>query len=161
METVLIRDPGWRQFGSGIWDGDSSDPASGMGKSRIRDKYPGSATLYYILKMCVCAGDEYTWLEYARKPSRRDIGSRMLYRDAHMTGWAYKADSATKKFLNTCFACLALYQNFQNFKINNFFYLFGSLTSITGDTVRTKEKVSVSSRRIRFIMYKNGLNCYF
>ena len=22
--------------------------------------------------------------------SRRDIGSRMLYRDAHMTGWAYK-----------------------------------------------------------------------
>jgi hypothetical protein len=89
------RDPGWRQFGSGIWDGDSSDPASGMGKSWIRDKYPGSATMFYILKMCVCAGDEYTWLEYARKPSRRDIGSRMLYRDAHMTGWAYKADSAT------------------------------------------------------------------
>ena len=23
-------------------------------------------------------------------PLRRDIGSRMLYRDAHMTGWAYK-----------------------------------------------------------------------
>ena len=22
--------------------------------------------------------------------SRRDIGSRMLYRDAHKTGWAYK-----------------------------------------------------------------------
>lgn len=35
-------------------------------------------------------GEEYTWLEYARKPSRRDIGSRLLYRDAHMTGWAYK-----------------------------------------------------------------------
>jgi protein phosphatase 1H len=35
-------------------------------------------------------GDEYTWLEYIRKPVRRDIGSRMLYRDAHMTGWAYK-----------------------------------------------------------------------
>lgn len=35
-------------------------------------------------------GEEYTCLEYARKPTRRDIGSRMLYRDAHMTGWAYK-----------------------------------------------------------------------
>jgi len=35
-------------------------------------------------------GQEYTWLEYARRPVRRDIGSRMLYRDAHMTGWAYK-----------------------------------------------------------------------
>jgi hypothetical protein len=55
---------------------------------------------YYILQMCVCAGDEYTWLEYARKPSRRDIGSRMLYRDAHMTGWAYKADSATSRVLH-------------------------------------------------------------
>jgi len=35
-------------------------------------------------------GAEYTWLEYVRRPTRRDIGSRMLYRDAHMTGWAYK-----------------------------------------------------------------------
>jgi serine/threonine protein phosphatase PrpC len=35
-------------------------------------------------------GQEYTWLEYLRRPARRDIGSRMLYRDAHMTGWAYK-----------------------------------------------------------------------
>jgi len=35
-------------------------------------------------------GQEYTWLEYIRRPTRRDIGSRMLYRDAHMTGWAYK-----------------------------------------------------------------------
>jgi hypothetical protein len=33
METVRIRDLGWRQFGSG------------MEKSRIRDKHPGSATL--------------------------------------------------------------------------------------------------------------------
>jgi hypothetical protein len=32
METVRIRDPGWRQFGSGIRDGDSSDPGSGNGK---------------------------------------------------------------------------------------------------------------------------------
>jgi hypothetical protein len=31
--TVRIRDPGWRQFGSG------------MEKSRIRDKHSGSATL--------------------------------------------------------------------------------------------------------------------
>jgi hypothetical protein len=29
----------------GIRDGDSSDPGSGMEKSRIRDKHPGSATL--------------------------------------------------------------------------------------------------------------------
>jgi hypothetical protein len=33
-------DPGWRQFGSGIRDGKKSDPGSG-----IRDKHPGSATL--------------------------------------------------------------------------------------------------------------------
>jgi hypothetical protein len=30
---------------SGILKGDSSDPGSGMEKSRIRDKHPGSATL--------------------------------------------------------------------------------------------------------------------
>jgi len=35
-------------------------------------------------------GEEYTWFEYVRKPVRRDVGSRMLFRDAHMTGWAYK-----------------------------------------------------------------------
>ncbi len=35
-------------------------------------------------------GDEYTCLEFCRKPTRRDIGSRIMYRDAHMTGWAYK-----------------------------------------------------------------------
>jgi len=35
-------------------------------------------------------GEEYTHLEYSRRPLRKDIGSRMLYRDAHMTGWAYK-----------------------------------------------------------------------
>jgi hypothetical protein len=33
---MRIRDPGWRQFGSGIRDGKNS---------RIRDKHPGSATL--------------------------------------------------------------------------------------------------------------------
>jgi hypothetical protein len=30
---MQIRDPGWRQFGSLIRDGDSSDPGSGMEKS--------------------------------------------------------------------------------------------------------------------------------
>lgn len=40
-------------------------------------------------------GDEYTCLEYCRKPSRRDIGSRILYRDAFMTGWAYKVVQET------------------------------------------------------------------
>jgi len=35
-------------------------------------------------------GADYGWLEYVRRPTRRDVGSRMLYRDAHMTGWAYK-----------------------------------------------------------------------
>jgi hypothetical protein len=34
---MRIRDPGWRQFGSGIRDGKKSDPRSGMEKSRIRD----------------------------------------------------------------------------------------------------------------------------
>jgi hypothetical protein len=37
---IRIRDPGWRQFGSGIRDGKKSDLGSG-----IRDKHPGSATL--------------------------------------------------------------------------------------------------------------------
>jgi hypothetical protein len=32
METVQIRDPGWKKIGSGI-----------------RDKHPGSATLLYLL----------------------------------------------------------------------------------------------------------------
>jgi hypothetical protein len=34
METVRIRDPGWKKVGSGIRDG----------KSRIRDKHPGYTT---------------------------------------------------------------------------------------------------------------------
>jgi hypothetical protein len=38
---MRIRDPGWRQFGSGIRDGDSADPGSGMEKSRIRDPVSG------------------------------------------------------------------------------------------------------------------------
>ncbi len=34
-----------------IRDGVSSDPGSGMGKSRIRDKHPGSATLDLCLEI--------------------------------------------------------------------------------------------------------------
>jgi hypothetical protein len=37
---MRIRDPGWRQFGSGIR----------IEKSRIRDKHPGSATLVKIVR---------------------------------------------------------------------------------------------------------------
>jgi hypothetical protein len=33
---LRIRDPGWRQFGSGIRDGKKSDSGSGMETSRIR-----------------------------------------------------------------------------------------------------------------------------
>ena len=35
-------------------------------------------------------GSEYTHLDYCRRPMRKDVGKRMLYRDAHMTGWSYK-----------------------------------------------------------------------
>jgi len=35
-------------------------------------------------------GSEYTHLDYCRRPLRKDLGKSMLYRDAHMTGWAYK-----------------------------------------------------------------------
>jgi hypothetical protein len=38
-------DPGWKNVGSGIRDGKNSDSGSGMEKSTIRDKHPGSATL--------------------------------------------------------------------------------------------------------------------
>jgi hypothetical protein len=38
METVRIRDPRWRHFGSRIRDGDSSDPGSKMETVRIRDR---------------------------------------------------------------------------------------------------------------------------
>jgi hypothetical protein len=45
---MRIRDPGWRQFGSG------------MEKSRIRDKHPGSAalksTIMYYLYLCLEPG---------------------------------------------------------------------------------------------------------
>ena len=35
-------------------------------------------------------GNEYTHLDYCRRPLRKDLGKPLLYRDAHMTGWAYK-----------------------------------------------------------------------
>jgi hypothetical protein len=35
-------------------------------------------------------GGEYTHMDYNRRPHQRDLGKRILYRDAHMTGWAYK-----------------------------------------------------------------------
>ncbi|XP_069693404.1 protein phosphatase 1H [Periplaneta americana] len=35
-------------------------------------------------------GGEFTHLDFNRRPSQRDLGKRILYRDAHMTGWAYK-----------------------------------------------------------------------
>jgi hypothetical protein len=42
-------DPGWKNL----------DPGSEMGKNRIRDKHPGSATLSSLyLTVCSCQGDE-------------------------------------------------------------------------------------------------------
>ena len=35
-------------------------------------------------------GGEYSHLDYCRRPMRKDVGKRMLYRDQHMTGWTYK-----------------------------------------------------------------------
>lgn len=38
-------------------------------------------------------GGDYTHLEYERRPTRKDLGHRLLYRDSYMTGWAYKVVS--------------------------------------------------------------------
>lgn len=35
-------------------------------------------------------GNEYTHLQFAKKPSRKDLGKQMLYKDAYMTGWSLK-----------------------------------------------------------------------
>lgn len=35
-------------------------------------------------------GTKYTHLQFARQPTRRDLGKQMLYRDAYMTGWSMK-----------------------------------------------------------------------
>lgn len=36
-------------------------------------------------------GGEFTHLEFARRPVRKDLGKKVLYRDAYMTGWCYKS----------------------------------------------------------------------
>ncbi|XP_071960834.1 protein phosphatase 1H-like isoform X2 [Antedon mediterranea] len=44
-------------------------------------------------------GDEFSRLEYQKRIGRKDIGRKRLYRDAHMTGWAYKTiDEEDLKF---------------------------------------------------------------
>lgn len=35
-------------------------------------------------------GDDFTYLEFIRRPVRADLGKRLLCKDAYMTGWAYK-----------------------------------------------------------------------
>ncbi|CAG2100179.1 unnamed protein product [Medioppia subpectinata] len=35
-------------------------------------------------------GNDFTHLEFVRRPARRDLGKKLLYRDAFMTGWSYK-----------------------------------------------------------------------
>ncbi|KAK7865981.1 hypothetical protein R5R35_009407 [Gryllus longicercus] len=35
-------------------------------------------------------GADFTHLDYCRRPSEKDLGKRILYRDVFMTGWAYK-----------------------------------------------------------------------
>ena len=35
-------------------------------------------------------GSDFTHLEFVRRPARRDLGKKLLCRDAYMTGWTYK-----------------------------------------------------------------------
>ncbi|XP_050699481.1 protein phosphatase 1H-like isoform X2 [Eriocheir sinensis] len=35
-------------------------------------------------------GGEFTHLDFIRRPQRRDLGKRVLFRDHYMSGWAYK-----------------------------------------------------------------------
>lgn len=35
-------------------------------------------------------GNEYTHLQFPKRPTRKDLGKQMLYRDAYMTGWSMK-----------------------------------------------------------------------
>ncbi len=58
---MRIRDPGWRQFGSGIRDGKRSDRGSG-----IQDKHPGSATLAECLKNQSCQKVHHFFLQIGR-----------------------------------------------------------------------------------------------
>lgn len=38
----------------------------------------------------IISGKEFTFREYVRHPKAADLGKRIMYRDAHMKGWAYK-----------------------------------------------------------------------
>ncbi|KAF8768091.1 Protein phosphatase 1H like protein [Argiope bruennichi] len=38
-------------------------------------------------------GGEFTHLEFVRRPARKDLGEKILYRDAFMSGWSYKSIS--------------------------------------------------------------------
>lgn len=35
-------------------------------------------------------GSDFTHLEFIRRPVRKDLGKKLLYRDAYMSGWSYK-----------------------------------------------------------------------
>ncbi|XP_003739738.1 protein phosphatase 1H [Galendromus occidentalis] len=35
-------------------------------------------------------GTDFTYLEFLKRPTRTDLGRKMLYKDVHMTGWALK-----------------------------------------------------------------------
>lgn len=35
-------------------------------------------------------GSDFTYLEFLKRPTRADIGKKLLYRDVHMSGWAFK-----------------------------------------------------------------------
>ncbi len=55
-----------------------------MGKNLV-DKKSRETSMFSI------SGSEYTHLDfYGRKPASKDLGKRVVYRDAHMTGWGYK-----------------------------------------------------------------------
>lgn len=35
-------------------------------------------------------GSDFTQIEFIRRPMRKDLGKKLLYRDAYMSGWSYK-----------------------------------------------------------------------
>jgi hypothetical protein len=71
--------------GSGIGDGDSSDPGSGMEKSRIRDKHSGSATLLLSYQNSVIesgirdpgSGKTLFWIPDPDLGGQKSTGSRI------------------------------------------------------------------------------------
>lgn len=40
-------------------------------------------------------GNDYVAMEYTKRPSRRDLGQRTLYKEGNMKGWAYKTLTTT------------------------------------------------------------------